>query len=92
MFRTDWDMFETFSKPLGPSNWFSIARFFDKNLYFVIFKDFTDQEKSSEIDTFQTGEGAKIVGFCPPPSVAKLVGQNVLNHKLSLFRSIKLVS
>ena len=40
MFRIYWDMFETFSKPLGPNNWFSMARFFDKTSDFVVFKAF----------------------------------------------------
>ena len=40
MFRTYWDMFKTFSKPLGPNNWFSMARFFDKTSDFVVFKAF----------------------------------------------------
>ena len=40
MFRIYWDMFETFSKPLGPNNWFSMARFFDKTSDFVVLKAF----------------------------------------------------
>ena len=40
MFRIYWDMFETFSKPLGPNNWFSMARFCDKTSDFVVFKAF----------------------------------------------------
>ena len=33
-------MLETFLKPLGPNNWFSMARFFDKTSDFVVFKAF----------------------------------------------------